>query len=137
MHCVRDLVLVDDDDLYREVLSADLADRGFVVSSFADGPSLLDALDSGIVPHVALLDWTMPGISGVDLLRAIRARRKELPVIFLTGHAMVERGLQALDLGDVDFVDKACGVDVLAHRIRVVVEAHRLPTCGAPSSDPD
>ena len=41
---MTDIVLVDDDELYREVLSADLADRGFAVSCFADGPSFLEAV---------------------------------------------------------------------------------------------
>jgi two-component system, OmpR family, response regulator ChvI len=125
MSHVRDVALVDDDELYREVLSSDLADRGFVVSCFADGPSFLDALNGGIEPQLALLDWAMPKMSGLELLRAIRERGSELPVVFLTGHAMVERELQALNLGAIDFVDKTRGTDVLAHRMRVVIEGRR------------
>ena len=53
---VADVVLVDDDDLYREALSADLADSGFAVSCFADGPSFLEAMSNGLEAQVALLD---------------------------------------------------------------------------------
>jgi two-component system, OmpR family, response regulator ChvI len=48
-----------------------------------------------------------------------------VPVVFLTGYSMVERELQALDRGAVDFVDKSRGTEVLAHRLRVVIEGQR------------
>ena len=63
-----DVVLVDDDDDFREVLSADLVDRGFSVSCFADGPSFLEALSNGLEAQIALLDWALPEMSGFDLL---------------------------------------------------------------------
>ena len=125
MHDVPKLVLVDDDELYREALSADLADRGFAVSCFANAPSFLEAMDNGIVVHVALLDWVMPGMSGFELLGALRERGIRLPVVFLTGFSMVERELRALDRGAVDFIDKARGAEVLARRLRVIIEAQR------------
>ena len=120
-----DIVLVDDDDHYREALSADLADRGFSVACFADGPSLLEAMSNGSEAQVALLDWVLPEMSGLELLDALRERGVGLPVIFLTGYAMVERELQALDRGAVDFLDKARGVEVLAHRLRVIIGGQR------------
>jgi two-component system, OmpR family, response regulator ChvI len=131
MNDVPKLVLVDDDELYREALSADLADRGFAVSCFADAPSFLEAMDNGIVVQVALLDWVMPGMSGFELMGELRERGIRLPVIFLTGHSMVERELRALDRGAVDFVDKARGAEVLARRLRVILEAQRT----APAAD--
>ena len=121
-----DIVLVDDDDHYREALSADLADRGFTVSCFADGPSFLDAMSNGVKAQVALLDWVLPEMSGFELLGALRERGIELPVVFLTGYSMVERELQALDRGAVDFVDKFRGTEILAHRLRVIVEGQRV-----------
>jgi two-component system response regulator ChvI len=130
---VPDIVLVDDDDHYREVLSADLIDRGFSVACFADGPSFLDALSNGIAAQVALLDWALPEMSGFELLGALRERAIVLPVVFLTGYALVERELQALDRGAVDFVDKARGTEVLAHRLRVIIEGRRqVPVAAGP-----
>jgi len=122
---VPDVVLVDDDGLYREALSADLFDRGLSVSCFADGPAFLDALSNGIEAKIALLDWAMPEMSGFELLSTLRERGNGLPVVFLTGHSKVERELQALDRGAIDFVDKAHGVEVLAHRLRVILEGYR------------
>ena len=122
MYDVPDVVLVDDDELYREAVSADLADRGFAVSCFADGPAFLEALNNGIRAQVVLLDWALPEMSGFELLGALRERGIGLPVVFLTGYARVERELQALDRGAVDFVDKARGTEVLAQRLRVIIE---------------
>ena len=136
---MHDVVLVDDDDLYREALSADLEDRGFTVSCFADGPSLLDAMNQGAEAHVALLDWVLPEMSGVELLGALRRYGIELPVVFLTGFSPAERELQALGHGAVDFVDKARGTEVLAHRLRLIIEGQRqapavpAPTPGEPA----
>lgn len=128
-----DVVLVDDDDHYREVLSADLVDRGFSVSCFADGPSFLEALSNGIEAQIALLDWALPEMSGFELLGALRERGIGLPVVFLTGYSLVERELQALDRGAIDFVDKARGTEVLAHRLRVILEGHRqIPAAAMP-----
>ena len=133
---MSDVVLVDDDDLYREALSADLADRGFAVSSFADAPSFLEALRDGMQAQVALLDWVLPTMSGFELLNTLRQRGIELPVIFLTGYAMIERELQALNRGAVDFVDKARGTDVLVHRLRVIIESQRpLPLGTTPDTE--
>jgi two-component system response regulator ChvI len=130
---VPDVVLVDDDDAFREVLAADLVDRGFSMSCFADGPSLLDALSNGIEAKVALLDLALPKMSGFELLDALRERGIGLPVVFLTGYSQVEREMQALDRGAIDFVDKARGVEVLAHRLRVVLEGHRqVPAAAIP-----
>jgi two-component system response regulator ChvI len=125
---VPDIVLVDDDDLYREALSADLADRGFAVSCFADGPSFLEAMSNGVAAEVALLDWVLPEMSGFELLGALRAHGIDLPVVFLTGYSLAERELQALDRGAVDFVDKARGTEVLAHRLRLIIDGQRQPS---------
>ena len=72
-------------------------------------------------------------MSGFELLGALRERGIALPVVFLTGFSLVERELQALDRGAVDFVDKARGTEVLARRLRVIIEAQRVlvPVAGA------
>ena len=120
-----DIVLVDDDDDFREVLSADLVDRGFSVSCFADGPSLLEAISKGVEAKVALLDLALPRMSGFELLSALRESGIGWPVVFLTGYSEVEWELRALDRGAIDFVDKARGIEVLTHRLRLVLEGQR------------
>jgi two-component system response regulator ChvI len=130
---VPDVVLVDDDEHYREVLSADLVDRGFSVACYSDGPAFLEALGNGIDARIAVLDWALPEMSGFELLGALRERGIGLPVVFLTGYSLVELELQALDHGAIDFVDKARGIEVLAHRLRVILEGQRhIPAPATP-----
>jgi two-component system response regulator ChvI len=70
-------------------------------------------------------------MSGFELLGALRQRGFALPVVFLTGYGLAERELQALGHGAVDFVDKTRGLDVLAHRLRLIIEAQRQPPAAA------
>ena len=73
-----------------------------------------------------LLDWTLPRLQGFEVLARLLAKDRNRPVIILTGRSPVERELDALRGGAIDFVDKARGVDVLVPRMR-------LP-CGPTSS---
>ena len=66
------VVLVEDDELYRETLTYELSRQGFVVRSFSDGTSLLDSLNAAIDADVVILDWRLPKMSGIDLLLQLR-----------------------------------------------------------------
>ena len=115
------VALVDDDDLYRETLAAELGDHGFKVHAFADGESCLAALEQGLVTELVLLDWTLPKLQGFEVLALLLEQVRNRPVIILTGRAPVERELDALQGGAIDFVDKARGVEVLVPRMRLLV----------------
>ncbi|HXP74039.1 MAG TPA: response regulator, partial [Stellaceae bacterium] len=78
------ILVVDDDDEFRESLSLNLMDEGFGVTTFADGPSALEHLAAGESVDVILLDWRMPGMNGLEVLRELRQRGVMTPVIFLT-----------------------------------------------------
>ena len=77
------LLLVDDDDLFRESLGVGLVDEGYEVTSFDNGRDALAYLSRGSA-NVVLLDWRMPGLSGIDVLRQMRGSGITTPVIFLT-----------------------------------------------------
>jgi len=79
------IALVDDDPLYCEALAQDLVDRGFAVHKFRDGRTFLDAVEQGLALRVVLLDWTLPAMSGLEVLRTLRQRQVTIPVVFLTG----------------------------------------------------
>ncbi|HXP76669.1 MAG TPA: response regulator, partial [Stellaceae bacterium] len=78
------VLLIDDDDEFRESLSLNLMDEGFAVTTFASGPSALEHLAAGESVDVILLDWRMPGMNGLEVLRELRQRGVMTPVIFLT-----------------------------------------------------
>ncbi len=126
------VMLVDDDELYLETMMAELEDRGFAVRGFLDGPSLFKQLDRSPEADALLLDWTLPSMSGIDVLSALRDRGIDVPVAFLTGRALVDYEQIALNRGAIDFIDKMRGADVIAQRLnRMVVGSRRRPSIAA------
>jgi two-component system response regulator ChvI len=121
------IAFVEDDDYYRETVSGELADHGFVVEGFCDGPSLLEFFATGAEAEIILLDWTLPSVSGIDLLPRLRRSGIALPVVFLTGRSQPAYEKLALDGGAVDFVDKARGVPILAQRLRLIADSTKKP----------
>lgn len=114
---------VEDDPNCREAIADELSDYGFDVHSFADAISLVNALAVSSEAELILLDWDLPGISGIELLVELRKAGVNLPVVFLTGHAFSAQEHLAFDRGAVDFIDKARGVEILARRLRRLVRA--------------
>jgi two-component system response regulator ChvI len=120
------VLLVEDDQGYRKALTDELSDYGISAQSFADGASLLQALDDGVDADVIILDWALPNTSGIDLLPRMRRRGVNLPVVFLTGHASTTYESLAFDRGAIDFIDKVRGTDILVRRLRRIVEAAKF-----------
>ncbi len=127
------VMVVDDERLFRETISMTLADEGFDVVSCDSGRMALDYLASGSDAEIMLLDWQMPEMDGLEVLRQLRERNFLLPVIFLTalGNQVFEEA--ALSRGAVDFVDKTRSFAIILHRIRLVVEGGK-PLAGKPAA---
>lgn len=122
------LIVVDDDDDYREAASNELDYLGFDVVALASGEALLDTVAEHDGIEIIVLDWRLPSGLGIDLLGPLRQSGCHLPVIFLTAIPATAYENAALDGGAVDFVDKARGITILAKRIRASVAlARRLP----------
>ena len=125
------VLLVEDDEDYREIVGSELSWHGFAVRSFADGASLLGSLDTAAEADVIVLDWRLPNISGIDLLPQLRQRGVNLPVVFLTSHADPAYEKLAFDRGALDFIDKARGVEILARRLSLAAKS------GKPAAAPE
>ncbi len=119
------VAFVEDDDDFREAVTGELGDEGFEVTAFSDGAALLDAFASGIEADIIVLDWNLPSIAGIDLLPKLRRAGIVLPVVFLTGRTQPAYEKEALDRGALDFVDKSRGVPILAHRLRLIIDAQK------------
>lgn len=119
------LLIVDDDDLFRESLGLNLIDEGYEVTSFGNGGEALAYLDRGGGADVILLDWRMPSLTGLDVLRRIRAAGIAIPVIFLTVLSDDIYEEAALEGGAVDFIDKSRRLPILLKRLQLISEGGR------------
>ncbi|WP_298724028.1 response regulator transcription factor [uncultured Ferrovibrio sp.] len=121
------VILVDDDDDFREAIGGELGDEGFQVFGFRDGAGMFEHFAQGGTGDVIVLDWRMPGVSGLELLGQARRRGIMLPVIFLTGMPATAYESAALDSGAMDFVNKSRGTAILAKRIRLILHSGKRP----------
>lgn len=116
------IALVDDDGLFRESLGGNLIDAGFEVCAFESGEQALSHLLSGGSEDIVLLDWKMPGMNGIEVLRRLREAKLEVPVIFLTVLSDQIYEEAALQGGAVDFVEKSRSFLILLRRINLILE---------------
>ena len=121
------LVLVDDDDAFREAFVQEITLLGFDVVDFCNGSAALQHFDGDVNVDVIVLDWKLPRLTGLDLLGQLRRRGVTVPVVFLTGIPAEAYEELALDGGALDFVDKMRGPAILSKRLRLIVEAGKRP----------
>jgi putative nucleotidyltransferase with HDIG domain len=105
----RRVLIVDDDHLVRDALRFALEDAGYDVWAVAHGADALAVLESQAV-DIVLSDIFMPGMNGFELLKQIRHRRPDVPVILVTGFGNIEMARQALKEGATDFITKPYNV---------------------------
>ena len=121
------LLLVDDDDDFRESLGLNLIDEGYQVTSLSNGRDALAYLEDGGAADVVLLDWRMPNLTGLEVLRRLRRAEITIPVIFLTALSDDIYEEAALEGGAVDFIDKSRRLPILLKRLELIAEGTRPP----------
>ena len=97
--------VVDDDPAVRDSLGWLVSSTGREVEGFASGEAFLASL-SETARGCVILDFRMDGMSGLEVLEALRARSILLPVIFLTGHGDIKLAVRAMKAGAFDFLEK-------------------------------
>jgi FixJ family two-component response regulator len=97
--------VVDDDESVRESLPDLLMEFGFAVRAFASAEAFLVS-DSVDQTRCLILDIAMPGMTGPELQKALKLRRQEIPILFITAHRDETIRLRALELGAVAFLFK-------------------------------
>ena len=116
------VLVVEDESAIAELIAINLRHAGFEVAVAADADAAQAAIDR-ILPDLVLLDWMLPGQSGVQLARRWRAdaRTRELPVIMLTARAEEADKITGLDAGADDYLTKPFSTKELLARIRAVL----------------
>jgi two-component system phosphate regulon response regulator PhoB len=113
------ILVVDDDERVREVVSWQLEAEGFTVGQAGDGPAALQSI-AALPPDLVVLDLSLPGLGGLDVLRRLR-RHSRLPVIVLSGRNGETDRIVGLDLGADDYLVKPFSPEELAARVRSVL----------------
>lgn len=104
------LLLVDDDEVLRERLGRALRERGFEVTTAESGDAAIAAARRD-APEFAVVDLRMPGISGIDVLDALRAIDPATRVLMLTGYGSIATAVEATRRGAVGYLSKPADAD--------------------------
>lgn len=119
------VLIVDDDRSIRLSLSIFLEREGYKVKDVASGSAALSMLRE-FHPDVVLTDLRLKEESGIDVLAALKERQADLPVILMTAYGTVEKAVEAMKLGAVDFISKPFQPAEMAQLIRRTLELHQL-----------
>lgn len=114
------LVMVEDDTRLAQLTETFLSENGFCVTSFLRGDQALDYLSSGCQPDLILLDWMLPGVSGVDVCKTIRQWYSG-PIMLFTAKSSDFDQVVALELGADDYLIKPIEPHVLLARIKALL----------------
>jgi len=120
-----DIALIDDDSAVLDSLQLYFARRNVQTACFESAEALLAALDGGAEPDCIVSDVRMPGMSGLDLIRRLNARRSIAPVILITGLGDIDMAVAAIKLGAFDFIEKPFDEGRLLASVRSAVEVGR------------
>jgi DNA-binding NtrC family response regulator len=126
MNLSAETILVADDDPYiQEALQDRLEALGYRVSLAGDGQQALEILEHQ-APQLILLDIEMPRIKGLDVLKEIRRREMDIPVIMITAYGSIDLAVQAMKEGAYDFIPKPFDPGHVALAVEKAMERQRL-----------
>ena len=137
------ILVVEDEPAIQALLEVTLRRAGYTVALASDTNAAQQRLNE-VLPALILLDWMLPGMSGVDFARRLRAdpRTRLLPIIMLTARAEERDKIEGLEIGADDYVTKPFSVRELMARIKAVLRRHAPQAtddplaCGALHLDP-
>jgi two-component system copper resistance phosphate regulon response regulator CusR len=114
------LLVVEDERRVRDFIVRGLSEEGFQLRSASDSAGALDQLRSETF-QLVVLDWRLPGSSGLELLRTLRRSGDSTPVLMLTANNDAQQRIEALNAGADDYLGKPFVFDELVARIRAII----------------
>ncbi len=121
------ILLVDDDRSLREFLEIFLVKEGHIVLPAANAAEALKLLDDRLDIQVVISDIRMPDMSGIELLKRIKAQRQELPVVLITAFASMDTAISAMREGAWDYLAKPFRLDEVRRVLQNVLGSHNMP----------
>ena len=126
-HIAAEILVVDDEEDIRDLVSGILGDEGYETRVAADSDSAVAAVRQRR-PQLVVLDIWLQGsrLDGIQVLDAIRREQPELPVVMISGHGTIETAVASIKKGAYDFIEKPFKADRLIHVVTRALEATRL-----------
>ncbi|MBV1903683.1 MAG: phosphate regulon transcriptional regulator PhoB [Marinosulfonomonas sp.] len=125
------ILVVEDEPAQREVLAYNLEAEGFVIEKAATGDEAL-TLIAEAAPDLIVLDWMLPGVSGIEICRRLKARdeTRDIPIIMLSARSEDVDRVRGLETGADDYVVKPFSVAELVARVRTQLRRTRPASIG-------
>lgn len=111
------VLIVDDEQDFLNIISDRLTARGMNVSTASSAKEAIKKIDEESFDAV-VLDLMMPEMDGLETLKIMKEKNPDLHVILLTGHATVEKGIEAMKLGAMDLIEKPADLSTIIERIK-------------------
>ena len=122
----RRILLAEDDRFSRKIMQNLLEEWGYAVEIAEDGQQAMMALRKVDAPSIALVDWEMPGMDGLEICRRVREAERTVYILMLTSREGKESMIKALEAGADDYLVKPCDRDELQVRLMVGERVIRL-----------
>jgi DNA-binding NtrC family response regulator len=122
---IERILVADDDAVIRAGLLRILSAEGYEVEAVSNGRAALDRLDQENF-KLLITDLKMPGMSGLEVLQAIRICQPELPVVLITGYAAIDNAVEAMKNGATDYLSKPFGNDELISKVKHAMESRAV-----------
>ncbi|MDQ5985005.1 MAG: Regulatory protein AtoC [Syntrophus sp. SKADARSKE-3] len=106
----KSILIVDDEESIRKSLGGILVDEGYDILMAESGEEALKVIDDEL-PNLVLLDIWLPGMDGIETLKAIKADHPQMKVIIMSGHGTIETAVKATKLGAFDFIEKPLSLE--------------------------
>ncbi|MEJ2038462.1 MAG: response regulator [Desulfosarcinaceae bacterium] len=111
------VLLVDDEEKFLEMMAERMRARGMQVSTAASAAEAVRLAEEQSFDAI-ILDLKMPEMDGIEVLKMLKKKSPDSQVILLTGHATVEKGIEAMKLGAMDFLEKPADLNALTEKIK-------------------
>lgn len=119
------ILIADDEPSNRKILAQELVHRGFAVDTARGGREALAMIESAL-PDLLILDYTMPDMSGLDVLKELRNKGNDTPVIMITAYGSVDRAVETMKAGAYDFITRPFDPDHIDLVVRKAFERQTL-----------
>ncbi|MCE3013383.1 MAG: response regulator, partial [Proteobacteria bacterium] len=122
------ILIIEDERDIRELMKFQLNSSGYQVTDVDSADKAIELLESGQKIDLILVDWMLPGMSGIEFTRRVKGHKsfKTIPIIMVTALTQPENIVTGLDAGAQDYPTKPFDLDVLLARVRVQLRA--VPT---------